>query len=148
MILRFPQGYDTVLGDGGAGLSGGQKQRIGLARAMVGDPSLLVLDEPNSNLDETGEQALVAAIHHLRQSGKTIVLVTHRTTVLGATTKLLLLRDGAVQAFGPRDQVLQAMANAQQQEVAARQQASATNVANIQAKSAMPGHPDAAKQEA
>jgi ATP-binding cassette subfamily C exporter for protease/lipase len=148
MILHFPQGYDTLLGDGGAGLSGGQKQRIGLARAMVGDPALLVLDEPNSNLDEAGEQALVAAIHHLRQSGKTIVLVTHRTTVLGATTKLLLLREGAVQAFGPRDQVLQAMANAQQQEVAARQQASATNVANIQAKSAMPGHPDAAKKGA
>jgi ATP-binding cassette subfamily C exporter for protease/lipase len=148
MILHFPQGYDTLLGDGGAGLSGGQKQRIGLARAMVGDPALLVLDEPNSNLDETGEQALVAAIHHLRQSGKTIVLVTHRTTVLGATTKLLLLRDGTVQAFGPRDQVLQAMASAQQQEAAARQQAGASNVANIQAKSAMPGHPDAEKQEA
>jgi ATP-binding cassette subfamily C exporter for protease/lipase len=148
MILHFPQGYDTVLGDGGAGLSGGQKQRIGLARAMYGDPALLVLDEPNSNLDETGEQALVAAIHHLRQSGKTIVLVTHRTTVLGATSKLLLLREGVVQAFGARDQVLQAMASAQQQEAAARQQAQATNVANIQAKTAAAAQPDAAKREA
>jgi ATP-binding cassette subfamily C exporter for protease/lipase len=148
MILHFPQGYDTLLGDGGAGLSGGQKQRIGLARAMYGDPALLVLDEPNSNLDETGEQALVAAINHLRQSGKSIVLVTHRTTVLGATTKLLLLREGMVQAFGPRDQVLQAMAGAQQQEAAARQQAGATHVANIQPKTAMQEHLDAEKQEA
>ena len=114
MILHFAQGYDTLLGDAGAGLSGGQKQRIGLARAMYGDPSLLVLDEPNSNLDELGEQALLVAINDLRQRGKTIVLVTHRTTVLGATTKLLLLGDGTVRAFGPREQVLQAMAQARQ----------------------------------
>jgi len=114
MILHFAQGYDTLLGDAGAGLSGGQKQRIGLARAMYGDPSLLVLDEPNSNLDELGEQALLVAINDLRQRGKTIVLVTHRTTVLGATTKLLLLGDGVVRAFGPREQVLQAMAQARQ----------------------------------
>lgn len=114
MILRFAQGYDTLLGDAGAGLSGGQKQRIGLARAMYGDPSLLVLDEPNSNLDELGEQALLLAINDLRQRGKTIVLVTHRTTVLGATTKLLLLREGVAQAFGPRDQVLQAIAQSRQ----------------------------------
>ena len=120
MVLHFTQGYDTVLGDAGAGLSGGQKQRIGLARAMYGDPSLLVLDEPNSNLDELGEQALLLAINDLRQRGKTIVLVTHRTTVLGATTKLLLLRDGVARAFGPRDQVLQAMAQAQQAQQAAQ----------------------------
>jgi ATP-binding cassette subfamily C exporter for protease/lipase len=122
MILRFPQGYDTVLGDAGAGLSGGQKQRIGLARAMYGDPSLLVLDEPNSNLDDAGEQALVTAIGDLRRRGKTIVMVTHRTAVLGATTKLLILQGGVAQAFGPRDQVLQARAQAQQQ---AQQQAAA-----------------------
>jgi ATP-binding cassette subfamily C exporter for protease/lipase len=134
MILRFPRGYDTLLGDGGAGLSGGQKQRLGLARAMYDDPSLLVLDEPNSNLDEAGEQALVRAVNDLRQRGKTIVLITHRTTVLGATTKLLLLRDGAVQAFGARDQVLQAMAQANLQEQTARQHAAL--------------HPDAWKQEA
>lgn len=126
MILHFPQGYDTRMGEAGAGLSGGQKQRIGLARAMYDDPSLLVLDEPNSNLDDVGEQALVTAIHDLRQRGKTIVIVTHRTTVLGATTKLLLLRDGVAQGFGPRDQVLQAMAQAQQTAMSARQQGAAT----------------------
>jgi ATP-binding cassette subfamily C exporter for protease/lipase len=126
MILHMPKGYDTVLGDGGAGLSGGQKQRIGLARAMYDDPSFLVLDEPNSNLDDQGEQALVAAINDLRQRGKTIVMITHRTTVLGITTKLLLLRDGTAQAFGPRDQVLAALNQANQQvqmQLQAQQQA-------------------------
>lgn len=120
MILHMPKGYDTLLGDGGAGLSGGQKQRIGLARAMYDDPSLLVLDEPNSNLDDVGEQALLMAVNDLRQRGKTIILITHRQSVLGATNKLLLLRDGVAQAFGPRDQVLQALAQAHQQ---AQQQA-------------------------
>lgn len=126
MILHFPKGYDTILGDGGGGLSGGQKQRIGLARAMYDDPSLLVLDEPNSNLDDVGEQALVAAINDLRQRGKTIILITHRQAALSTTNKLLLLRDGVAQAFGPRDQVLQALAQAQQQ---AQQQAIAAQVA-------------------
>lgn len=112
MILHFPQGYDTRLGEGGAGLSGGQKQRIGLARAMYGDPSFIVLDEPNSNLDDVGEQALVEAIADLRQRGKTIVLITHRTSIIGVTSKLLLLRDGAARLFGPRDEVLQALSQA------------------------------------
>lgn len=112
MILHFPQGYDTRLGEGGAGLSGGQKQRIGLARAMYGDPSFIVLDEPNSNLDDVGEQALVEAITDLRERGKTIVLITHRTSIIGITSKLLLLRDGAARMFGPRDDVLKALAQA------------------------------------
>jgi ATP-binding cassette, subfamily C, bacterial exporter for protease/lipase len=120
MILHFPKGYDTVLGDGGAGLSGGQKQRIGLARAMYGDPSLIVLDEPNSNLDDVGEQALVQAILDLRRRGKTIVLITHRTSVIGVTNKLLLLRDGMGQLFGPTNEVLGAL---QQQTQLARQPA-------------------------
>ena len=115
MILQFPQGYDTPLGDGGAGLSGGQKQRIGLARAMYGDPSLLVLDEPNSNLDETGEQALVAAITDFRKRGKTVVLITHRSSAINVTNKLLLLRDGVAQMFGPTTQVLADLAKAAQQ---------------------------------
>jgi ATP-binding cassette subfamily C exporter for protease/lipase len=118
MILQFPEGYDTRLGDGGAGLSGGQKQRIGLARAMYGDPSLLVLDEPNSNLDEIGEQALLNAVLDLRQRGKTIVMITHRPNVINVTTKLLLMRDGAVHMFGPTPQVMATLAQAQAQHAA------------------------------
>jgi ATP-binding cassette subfamily C exporter for protease/lipase len=109
MILHFPQGYDTLIGDGGAGLSGGQRQRIGLARAMYGDPSLLVLDEPNSNLDETGEKALLVAINDLRQRGKTIVLITHRPNVLGATNKIMLVENGAASLFGPSNDVMMAL---------------------------------------
>ena len=106
MIQHFPQGYDTALGEGGAGLSGGQKQRIGLARALYGDPALVVLDEPNANLDDAGEQALVNALMDLRQRGKTLVLVTHRPHIIGVTQKLLLLKDGVAQLFGPTEQVL------------------------------------------
>ncbi len=106
IILQFPHGYDTLLGDGGAGLSGGQKQRIGLARAMYDDPSLLVLDEPNSNLDDAGEQALVAAMIDFRTRGKTVVLITHRTSAIGVTNKLLLLQGGVAHMFGPTAEVL------------------------------------------
>ncbi|UUZ74663.1 type I secretion system permease/ATPase [Polaromonas sp. P1(28)-13] len=123
MILQFPQGYDTPLGDGGAGLSGGQKQRIGLARAMYDDPSLLVLDEPNSNLDEVGEQALVAAILDFRKRGKTLVLITHRTSAIGVTNKLLLLHDGMAKMFGPTAQVLTDLTKAAQQQAQATQPA-------------------------
>jgi ATP-binding cassette, subfamily C, bacterial exporter for protease/lipase len=133
MILHMPNGYDTILGDGGAGLSGGQKQRIGLARAMYGDPALIVLDEPNSNLDDLGEQALVQAVLDLRQRGKAIVLITHRTSVLGATNKLLLLRDGAAQMFGPTNEVIAALNKQVQQSQAAAQQAAAQQGAAQQA---------------
>jgi ATP-binding cassette subfamily C exporter for protease/lipase len=112
MILHLADGYDTLLGDAGAGLSGGQKQRLGLARALYGDPSLIVLDEPNSNLDDIGEMALVHAVRDLRQRGKTIVLITHRTTLIGVTTKLLLLREGSTQMFGPTEQVMAALQQA------------------------------------
>jgi ATP-binding cassette, subfamily C, bacterial exporter for protease/lipase len=125
MILHMPDGYDTKLGDGGAGLSGGQKQRLGLARAMYGDPALIVLDEPNSNLDEVGEQCLVQAVLDLRRRGKTIVLITHRTSAIGATNKLLLIRDGAAQLFGPTEQVLAAIQEANNKAVQAAQQAQA-----------------------
>jgi ATP-binding cassette subfamily C exporter for protease/lipase len=121
LILHFPDGYNTKLGDGGAGLSGGQKQRIGLARAMYGDPSIIVLDEPNSNLDDTGEAALIQAVRDLRQRGKTIVLITHRTSIIGATTKLLLLRDGTAGMFGPTDQVLAALQEVNQKQLQAQQ---------------------------
>ena len=125
MILRLPQGYDTRLGDGGAGLSGGQKQRIGLARALYGMPALVVLDEPNSNLDDAGEPALVLAVNEMRARGKTVILITHRTSIIGSTSKLLLLREGVAQMYGPTPQVLAALneANQQQAQLAAQQQA-------------------------
>jgi len=125
MILRMPQGYDTVLGDGGAGLSGGQKQRLGLARAMYGDPALLVLDEPNSNLDEAGEAALVQSLKDARGRGKTIVLITHRMSAISVTTKLLLLREGAVDVFGPTQKVLEALNEANQKQLQAAKAAQA-----------------------
>jgi ATP-binding cassette subfamily C exporter for protease/lipase len=125
LILQFPEGYDSKLGDGGAGLSGGQKQRIALARAMYGDPALLVLDEPNSNLDDIGEQALLAAVTDLRQRGKTIVMITHRPNVISVTTKLLLMREGAVHMFGPTTQVLAALQEGSRKAMEAQAQAQA-----------------------
>lgn len=107
LILRLPQGYDTRLGEGGAGLSGGQKQRIGLARAVYGLPALIVLDEPDANLDEAGEQALLAALDRLREQSRTLVLVSHRPALLKSADQLLVLRGGQMQAFGPAARVLQ-----------------------------------------
>lgn len=127
LILHFPHGYDTVIGNSGAGLSGGQKQRIGLARALYGDPSLIVLDEPNSNLDDAGELALNQAVSFLRQRNKTVVLITHRTNLLAMTTKLLLLVNGKVSAFGPTNQVLQALTNVQKTQAAQQQAAHVVN---------------------
>ncbi|QBE64616.1 type I secretion system permease/ATPase [Pseudoduganella lutea] len=121
MILHMPDGYDRKLGDGGAGLSGGQKQRLGLARAMYGDPALLVLDEPNSNLDDAGEAALVRAVTDLRQRGKTIVLITHRTSAIGATTKLLVLQEGGTAMFGPTRDVLNSLQEQQAKRLQAQQ---------------------------
>ncbi len=123
MILHLPEGYDTKLGDGGAGLSGGQKQRLGLARAMYGDPALLVLDEPNSNLDDAGEAALVRAVNDLRQRGKTIVLITHRTNAIAATNKLLVLQEGGAAMFGPTRDVLNALQEQQNKRLQAQQAA-------------------------
>lgn len=142
LILHFPDGYDTKLGDGGAGLSGGQKQRLGLARAMYGDPSLIVLDEPNSNLDDAGEAALVQAVNDLRQRGKTIVLITHRTTIIGVTNKLLLLREGAAAMFGPTNAVLAALQESNQKQLEAQQQAQAAQQAQGQ-----PANPAMTEQE-
>ncbi|MGA7816432.1 type I secretion system permease/ATPase [Caballeronia sp.] len=127
MILRLPQGYDTLVGDRGAGLSGGQKQRIGLARALYGNPSLIVLDEPNSNLDDIGEAALKVAIDRLRVAGKTVVLITHRTSIIAATTKLLLLVEGQLRLFGPTQHVLAELSKAPAQQANNQQAVAAEN---------------------
>ncbi len=112
-ILRLPQGYDTPLGADGSNLSGGQRQRIGLARALYGDPSFVVLDEPNSNLDESGEKALVDAVKGLKERGCTVVLITHRMSTLSAADKILVLAEGTLAAYGPRDEVFKAMQGGQ-----------------------------------
>ncbi|MBB3998893.1 type I secretion system permease/ATPase [Aureimonas pseudogalii] len=106
LILRLPEGYDTELGEGGAMLSVGQRQRVALARAVYGRPSFVVLDEPNASLDSEGEQALLAAIVNLRRMGSTVVVISHRMSALNFSNKILLLREGMVERFGPRDEVL------------------------------------------
>lgn len=108
-ILSLPEGYDTRLGMDGARLSGGQRQRIGLARALYGHPAFVVLDEPNSSLDEAGELALARAVEQRRATGTAFVLITHRTSALQVCTHMLVLRDGVQQAFGSRDEVLAAL---------------------------------------
>lgn len=115
MILNFPSGYDTQIGDAGGVLSGGQKQRLGIARALYGSPSVVVLDEPNSNLDEVGETSLVATIKELKNLGKTVVVITHRLNVLQVVDKLLVMNEGALMAYGPRDEIFQALAKNKQQ---------------------------------
>ncbi|MCK2089606.1 type I secretion system permease/ATPase [Thauera aromatica] len=114
-ILSLPQGYDSPVGRDGAILSGGQRQRVALARALYGEPVFVVLDEPNSSLDDAGDAALAQAIARLKARGTTFVVMTHRTSVLAVADKMLVLRDGAQQAFGPRDQVLAALNQASQQ---------------------------------
>ena len=106
LILRLPDGYETEIGEGGCLLSGGQRQRIALARALYGDPRLLILDEPNANLDEEGDEALCAALADLKLRGVTVVLVGHRRRVMNQLDKLAVLRNGAIEAIGPAATIL------------------------------------------
>jgi len=114
-ITSLPLGYDSPVGPDGAVLSGGQRQRVALARALYGEPALVVLDEPNSSLDDAGDAALTAAILNLKARGTTFVVMTHRTSVLAVADKMLVLCDGAMQGFGPRDEVLAALRQAGEQ---------------------------------
>ena len=120
MILALPQGYDTEIGEAGSHLSGGQRQRIGLARALYGRPRLVVLDEPNASLDADGETALLGALFTAKGWGATVVIVAHQPRILAPIDQLLLLRHGAVEAFGPRDQVLERLRRPRPLETPAR----------------------------
>lgn len=115
MVEALPLGFDTRIGEEGAVLSGGQRQRLGLARAIYDNPTLIVLDEPNSSLDDAGEKSLLALLSNLKARRATVVAITHRTTLLPAADKMLILSEGQVAAFGPRDEVLAAMAKANEQ---------------------------------
>jgi ATP-binding cassette subfamily C exporter for protease/lipase len=119
MIEALPDGYDTLLGEDGARLSGGQRQRVALARAIYGWPKFVLLDEPNSSLDEAGEKSLLETLLELKRRGSTTIIITHRTSVLPAADKILILRDGQLAGFGPRDEVLAALNKARQQQLAA-----------------------------
>ncbi len=109
MILQLPQGYETPVGEGGIALSGGQRQRLALARALYGDPALVVLDEPNANLDDAGDAALIAALGGLRAEKRTVFVMTHRANVLRVADAVMVLGEGTVHAFGPREQVLKVL---------------------------------------
>lgn len=117
MVLALPKGYDTQIGDHGAALSGGQRQRLGLARAVYGDPKIVVLDEPNSNLDEEGEACLVQAVMHLKQLGSTVILVTHKPNILSIVDNIMLMQDGQIVLSGKRDDVLKKMDDLRQEQI-------------------------------
>jgi PrtD family type I secretion system ABC transporter len=108
-ILRLPNGYDTPIGEGGVALSGGMRQRVGLARALHGNPRLIILDEPNSNLDEDGEKALGQAMAAMKKAGRTVIVVTHRPQILAHVDRVMVMSFGKALACGPRDEVIARM---------------------------------------
>ncbi|MDU6373601.1 MAG: ATP-binding cassette domain-containing protein, partial [Bradyrhizobium sp.] len=124
VILRLPNGYDTPIGEGGVALSGGMRQRVGLARALYGDPRLLILDEPNSNLDEDGERALAHAMAQAKAAGRTVIVVTHRPQLLAHVDRIMVMSFGKSLAFGERDEVIARMRG--QRVVVAHDRAAAT----------------------
>lgn len=123
MILRLPKGYDTQIGERGTVLSGGQRQRIGLARALYGIPRVIVLDEPNSNLDEEGDRGLVQALLNLKQVKSTVILVTHKPSVLSIMDNILVMQEGQLLMYGERQKILNALAAMQKDQQARQQQA-------------------------
>ena len=106
MILRLQDGYDTVLGLGGRGLSAGQAQSVALARALYGEPRLLLLDEPNAHLDSDGEVKLLETLRQQKAAGVSALIVAHRTGILAAVDRLMVMREGRIELYGPRDEVL------------------------------------------
>ena len=109
MILQLPGGYDAILGPGGQGVSAGQAQRIALARALYGDPILLLLDEPNAHLDPEGQMALMNALKDAKARGAAVILAAHRTNALAFADYLMVMRGGKVEAFGPTDEIVKRM---------------------------------------
>src|SRR5258707_419381 len=106
LILRLLKAYETEVGDSGHTLSAGQRQRVGLARSMLGSPAFIVLDEPNASLDAEGEEALLKAIDAMKSNGATVVIISHKPSIFRAADRMLVLRDGRIELFGPRDQVM------------------------------------------